>query len=237
MKGDSMRNVLIVIAALALGLLVVGGPSSAHAGPPQSSNVLGDADCSGAVTALDALADVQAAAAIPGGPPCLTLGNVICTDATGIDDAIAILRWLGGLDPKLPDECPVIGVQPVDIAIFSSGDGTIHGTYLFDLDTGTETGMGADLWWQNTGTFADQHMVLNGANGSSLALLPGRAFDDVSVAELMEQWYADTPIAGANLPDAAVFAVHTSSGNFAKVLVVHNAFDLDIRWVTYGVAN
>jgi hypothetical protein len=229
MKGDSMRNVL-------LGLLVVGGVPSAHAVPAQSSNVPGDADCSGAVTGLDALADVQATAAIAGGPPCLTLGNVICTDATGIDEAMAILRWLSGLDPKLPDGCPAIGVQP-DLAIFSSGQGTIHGTYLFDLDTGTETDMGADLFWENTGTAADQHMVLNGEGGSSLALLPGRAFDDVSVAELMEEPYADTPIAGANLPDAAVFAVHTSGGNFAKVLVVHNAYNLDIQWVTYGVAN
>lgn len=233
MKGDSMRNVLIVIAALALGLLVVGGPSSAYAGPPQSSNVLGDADCSGVVTALDALADVQAAAAIPGGPPCLTLGNVVCTDATGIDDAIAILRWLGGLDPKLPDGCPVIGVQP-DMAIFSSGHGTIHGTYLFDLDTGIETGMGADLWWENLGTFPPD-MLLNDSSG--LALLPGRAFDDVSVAELMEIAYPVNEIAGANLPDGLTIASRTSAGNFAKVLVVHNAFDLDIRWVTYGVAN
>jgi hypothetical protein len=65
-------------------VLVAGGVSSALPGH-QLSNVPGDDECSGVVKAVDALGDLRSVAAIAGGSSCIALGNVICTDATGID--------------------------------------------------------------------------------------------------------------------------------------------------------
>jgi hypothetical protein len=121
--------------------------------------------------------------------------------------------------------------------IVSSSSGVLHGTWLFDLDTGTEVNIGpsADLWWeQKTPVLRD--MV--GQNGATLVNLGPVDFNSLTPDTLSSLTYGTTPIPGNNDPTnklvaGDVFAVHTTGGNFAKVKVLTYGYDLHIEWVTY----
>ncbi len=63
-------------------------------------------------------------------------------------------------------------------------------------------------------------------------------FNNITLAKLQSYSYSTTPIDGNNdstnqLVNGDVFAVHTSSGNYAKVLVLSYGYNIQIQWVTY----
>jgi uncharacterized protein YkwD len=70
---------------------------------------LGDTDCDGFVTTVDALHDLRLAAAMGGEPDCIDRGDVDCNDAIDVLDALAILRWIVNLPVSAPQDCPAIG--------------------------------------------------------------------------------------------------------------------------------
>ncbi len=121
--------------------------------------------------------------------------------------------------------------------IVSSGSGVLHGTWLFDFDAGVEvaSGAAADVWWeQKTAVLRD--MV--GQNGATLVNLGHVDFGSLTPDTLSSLTYSTAPIDGNNdatnkLTTNDVFAVHTTSGNYAKVKVVSYGYDLQIQWVTY----
>ena len=121
--------------------------------------------------------------------------------------------------------------------IVSSGTTVLHGTWLFDFDAGVEVASGAtaDVWWeQKTAVLRD--MVPR--NGASLVNLGPVNFGALTPDTLSSLTYSSTPIHGNNDPSNNlttndVFAVHTTSGNYAKVKVVAYGYDLQIQWVTY----
>lgn len=95
------------VGTLALGVTCAGG------------FVHGDVDCSGAVTASDALKVLRHIVGLPvvqkepcddigtGGPP--VQGDVDCSDAVTASDALKVLRYIVGLPNTLPPGCPDIG--------------------------------------------------------------------------------------------------------------------------------
>ncbi|RNC72666.1 MAG: hypothetical protein ED859_01515 [Desulfuromonadales bacterium] len=116
----------------------------------------------------------------------------------------------------------------------SSGTGTLRGTWLFDLDTGTE-GTTGDVWWEQVNTVV-RKMVPRG--GAQIAYLGVVSFTAVGPAQLLDLTYGSTAITGDNnasnlLVPNAVFAVRTNQGNFAKVRIVSYGYNLQIQWVTY----
>jgi hypothetical protein len=121
--------------------------------------------------------------------------------------------------------------------IVSSGTGVLHGTWHFDFDTGAQvTGPpGADVWWeQKTAILRD----LVPQDGAALANLGHVDFASITPDTLSSLTYSATPIDGNNDPTNKlttndVFAVRTSSGNYAKVKVVAYGYDLTLQWVTY----
>lgn len=118
--------------------------------------------------------------------------------------------------------------------VVSSGTTVLQGTYTFDLDTGTEGGTG-DIWWDQETDVARQMLPQNSAGVVNLGIVD---FDALSSAALQSLPYSSTPIPGNNdstnqLVDGDVFAVRTTSGNYAKVLVQSYGYDLTIQWVTY----
>ena len=121
-------------------------------------------------------------------------------------------------------------------AIVSSGSATLHGTYLFCFDTGTECSEGDDVWWdQETDTV--RQMVPRG--NAQLVNLGVVDFDTLSVASLQALPYSTNSIDGNDdstnqLVQNDVFAVHTNGGNYAKVLIISYGYDLQIQWVTYA---
>jgi hypothetical protein len=121
--------------------------------------------------------------------------------------------------------------------IVSSASGVLHGTWLFDLDSGAEVNVGpaADLWWdQKTAVLRE----MAGQNGATLVNLGHVDFNSLTPDTLSSLTYSSTPIPGNNDPTnrlvaGDVFAVHTTNGNYAKVKVTTYGYDLHIQWVTY----
>lgn len=120
--------------------------------------------------------------------------------------------------------------------IISASSGTLQGTFSFDFDTGVQTSTGADVFW-------DQHTsvirTLNPINGATIVNLGVVNFNNITLAQLKSQSYSTTPLDGNNdatnvLVAGDVFAVHTSSGHYAKVKVVTYGYNLQLQWVTYG---
>lgn len=121
--------------------------------------------------------------------------------------------------------------------IVSSGTAVLHGTWFFDFDTGAQVsgGASADVWWeQKTAILRD----LVPQNSAALANLGHVNFAAITPDTLSSLTYSTTPIDGNNdatnkLTTNDVFAVRTSSGNYAKVKVVAYGYDLQLQWVTY----
>ena len=124
-------------------------------------------------------------------------------------------------------------------SIVSQGSTVLKGTFAFDLENGTQGGVGPnfDIWWEQMTTVARQMAPQNGA---SLINLGVTNFAAVTPAGLQSLNYSSTPIPGSNdasnkLVVGDVFAVHTNAGNFAKVQINVYGYDLKIDWVTYKI--
>ena len=122
-------------------------------------------------------------------------------------------------------------------AIVSQGTAVLKGTWTFDLDNGTEGGVGPgfDIWWDQQTAVARQMVPQNAAGIVNLGIVD---FNATTADGLQTLAYGTTPIPGNNdatnkLVAGDVFAVRTNQGNYAKVKVVAYGYDLNIQWVTY----
>ncbi len=75
-------------------------------------------------------------------------------------------------------------------------------------------------------------------HGAQIALIGAASFNAISASYLQTLAYGSTPIPANNdssnkLPTGTVFAVRTTAGNYAKVLVTSYGYNMGIRWVTY----
>ncbi len=124
-------------------------------------------------------------------------------------------------------------VRPA-VATVSSGTTTIHGTYLFDFDTGVE-GVDGDVFWeQHTSTIRS----LEPSGGARIVNLGSVNYTAVTPAVLQTLAYSSTGIVGNDdssnqLVVGDVFAVLTNQGNYAKAQVLAYGYDLQIKWTTY----
>ena len=121
--------------------------------------------------------------------------------------------------------------------VVSSGTGTIPGTFLFDVDSGTVTQTGADLFWRQR---TDVLRQMEPQGTATLVNLGVRDFDSLDGDLLSKLSYTRTPILGNDdrtnqLVNGDVFAVRSTDGNFAKVKVVSYARDIGVQWVTFRV--
>jgi hypothetical protein len=121
--------------------------------------------------------------------------------------------------------------------IVSQGTTTLKGTYVFDLDSGVQgvPGPNVDIWWDQQTNVLRQMVPQNNATIINLGLAN---FSAITLANLQNLPYATTPIVGNNdatnkLVNGDVFAVKTTSGNYAKIKVITYGYDLVIQWVTY----
>jgi hypothetical protein len=71
--------------------------------------VNGDANCDGLVRELDAMLVLFLAADFAAITPCLAPQGVDCTGLVDEFDALAVFRYLAGLNPNIPGGCPAIG--------------------------------------------------------------------------------------------------------------------------------
>lgn len=123
--------------------------------------------------------------------------------------------------------------------VASQGTTTLHGTWIFDFDSGAEVdhapSAGGDVWWRQKTSVKRQ---MEPWGGAQIAFLGTLAFNSVSYADLQGVDYGTAPIIGNDdstnlLVPGAMFAVKTKAGNYAKVRVETYGYNLMIRWRTY----
>jgi YVTN family beta-propeller protein len=186
----------------------------------------------------------------PLGPDELEVGDVIAvfTDEgryakaqiLSRSDAGLELRWAayphGGTQPCwFSGRQAGRGVDPSGTTIVAQGEITLCGTFVFDLDSGTTEDGGHDIFWEQD---TDVRRWLSAAGRIGLVDLGPVNFDALTAEGLRGLDYSERKIdasddADNQLPAGDVFAVRTSNGNYAKVLVLEYGYDLQIRFVTY----
>ncbi|MER8012335.1 hypothetical protein [Streptomyces sp. NPDC094149] len=121
--------------------------------------------------------------------------------------------------------------------VVNQGDTALKGTWILDLDSGYQGGdmYSGDIWWE---WLTQNSARMTPGRRSSIVNLGVVDFDALTLDRLVPLAYHNDPVPGNpdgsnQLVDGDVFAVMTSEGNFAKVLVVKYGYNMLIRWVTY----
>jgi hypothetical protein len=139
--------------------------------------------------------------------------------------------------------------QAISSMIVSQGTATLKVKLPFDLDAGVQSvpgGPGADILWVHMMTGGgtgpgniEWVRLMTPQNSAGIINLGAVDFSSLTAANLQTLAYATTPIVGTDdatnkLVTGDVFAVRTTNGNYAKVLVVTYGQALLIQWVTYA---
>jgi len=134
-----------------------------------------------------------------------------------------------------------LNLSPTASIIAQNSSTVLKGTWLFDFDTGIESGSSptADVFWEQETTVLRRMTPQNGAKIINLGAVD---FNALTAANLRDLPYSSTPIIGNNnstnlLTVNDVFAVLTAKGNYAKVKVLSYGYDLTISWVTYSIGS
>ncbi|MEO6802632.1 MAG: hypothetical protein ABI197_05220 [Granulicella sp.] len=125
--------------------------------------------------------------------------------------------------------------------IINQGTAILKGTFLFDLDAGVQSAPGSsggtnwDIFWEAVTNVVREMRIYNNTRIVNIGVVP---FASVSPSGLQSLPYGTAPIDGNADPTnklvvGDVFAVKTTNGNYAKVLITSYGYNLGIQWVTY----
>jgi hypothetical protein len=115
-------------------------------------------------------------------------------------------------------------------AVVSSGVADIPGNWAFDFDTGTigDTDGTLDIFWYQASLTSRFVKPIYGAQIVNLGVVN---FAALTVTDLQGLTFSTTPIDGSDVGNQLVFgdvfAVKTTAGNYAKVIVSYPGFDLN----------
>jgi hypothetical protein len=160
------------------------------------------------------------------------LGGAIGCDFIGATNQLAFVEYSGNVS--------ILNLIRPQVGIVSQGATVLHGTFIFDLETGHEGGGlsgPGDIWWEQEDAVHRRMVPTAGAQILNLGHVDYASLDSAALQQLS---YGAAPIIGNNdatnqLTPGDVFAVKTNAGNFAKVLVQAYGYDLHIQWTTYKV--
>jgi hypothetical protein len=131
----------------------------------------------------------------------------------------------------------IVASPPAPTApVYSSGRMTFRGTWLYDLDRGTEVNKqkDADLFWEQvTGV----KRLLVPLNGAQFSVIGGRDYDSISYDDLKNFKYStekiDASVGSNRMPEGWVMAYKTKEGRLGKLIVVQYGYDLRVLWTTF----
>ena len=161
------------------------------------------------------------------------LGGAIGCDFRLAQNQLVFVEYSGKLS--------AINLSPVSTIVAQSASTVLKGTFLFDFDSGIQSGPSpnTDVFWEQETTVLRR---MTPENSAQIVNLGAVDFNSINAAYLQTLSYSTTPIPGNNdatnqLTANDVFAVRTTSGNYAKVQVITYGYDLTIRWITYHIAS
>lgn len=189
-------------------------------------------------TSSGAAAGGATAAAGSGGATATTAAPAATSDSPG---------------PTTPDAKPITSTTTppsttptAPPTVFSQGTKLIHGTYLFDFDSGNEQSAGADTFWRQSTSTARQLEPYGGALFHNFGVTN---YDALTYDQLKSASYSANAIDGSDgsssLAVGTVIGVKTNSGKWSKVRIeARNVYDpgfspqynnhLRVRWITYN---
>ena len=158
--------------------------------------------------------------------------------------ATALISNWSNIFPKKPTQPtpPVVttspgsgGTKKSERLVHSSGRLMIRGTYLYDLDTGTETNAGADFQWEQQTKVEREITPMNGAR---FFVVGAKEFESIRWSDMEHFPYSAAKIDGSdnannNVPPRTVVAYKTNEGRLGKFIVDEYGYNLTIRWRTY----
>jgi len=147
---------------------------------------------------------------------------------------LAVLAVMGGLLTA----CSSDDTTSPSRGVYSAGDATILGTFLFDFDRGgggnvaMPTGFVSDAWWNRLTATASQLESQHGAKFVSLGVV---TFDDVTWDQVTAAALTTSPISGTVLTVGTVVAYMTDAGRYGKFTITGYAGnqDMSISWLTW----
>ena len=107
MMSAHRRRLVVLTLAIVIACLATGSAGTAAS----SSDILGDADCSGAVNPVDGLVILRHDAGLAQAP-CANLADVQCDGDVDAVDSLQVLRFDAGFSVSQQPDCSTIG-QPV----------------------------------------------------------------------------------------------------------------------------
>ncbi len=160
------------------------------------------------------------------------LGGAIGCDFRTAQNQLVFVEYSTG-------KLSALNLFPAATIVKQSASTVLKGTFTFDFDAGVEGGASAttDVFWeQETAVLR----TMTPQNGATIINLGAVNYAALTAANLQSLPYSSTPIDGNDdstnlLKVNDVFAVRTTSGNFAKVQVIAYGYNLTIRWVTYNI--
>lgn len=113
-----------------------------------------------------------------------------------------------------------------------SGQTVILGTWTWDIEADTLGGKNTDVWWE---IVTEDEKYLTPTNGTQLALVAGRSYDELKAADLKGAAYSTAKIGIGDLKPGTIVALRTKGGNLAKLKVVeyHDLHDLSFKEARY----
>ena len=158
--------------------------------------------------------------------------------------ATALISNWNNIFPKkpAPPTPPVVststgsgGTKKSERPIHSSGRLTIRGTYLYDLDTGSETNAGADFQWEQETKVLRSITPMNGAG---FYVVGGKEFESIRWSDMERFPYTAAKIDGSDnannrIPPGTIVAYKTNEGRLGKFIVDNYGDNITIRWRTY----
>ncbi|WP_172300391.1 SH3 domain-containing protein [Pseudoruegeria sp. HB172150] len=136
-----------------------------------------------------------------------------------LDDAASSVKVYVGYLPPPPPPPPVI---------HSEGTLSVTRNGRVNLDAGTASAAGADLWWRAVDGGAQ---VLQVVNGAQLSLGDG---SDRSLQACSSESYDETPLRLSDLEGGSVVCIKTNLGRVGRVQVTETGGGIEIAYVTWG---
>lgn len=126
---------------------------------------------------------------------------------------------------------PKKSVRPVH----SNGHLLVRGTFMYDLDSGTESTTGADFWWEQA---TSTKRFLTPKNGATFFVVGIKEFETVKFSDMERYPYSAEKIDGSDnadnkMPRGTVIAYKTKKGRLGKLIVDDYGYNLTIRWRTF----
>ena len=112
-------------------------------------------------------------------------------------------------------QSPATGIREL-----SRGQTVLIGTYRWNLETNNQAKEpGLDVWWENINAATNR---LSPVNDAKLARIPesAPAFEKLTYNDIVALPFGVEPVPGSALMRGARFAIKTTEGNYAKLLVM-----------------